>query len=73
MRFERVFDAITKRPQTTTYALPALAICPMCHYHLIESTMIQLRKDAHELVFVNSDQVKAFMRNRKILRTRRAP
>jgi hypothetical protein len=72
MRFERVLDAVTERPQTTTYVLPALAICPMCHHHLSESTMVQLRKDAHELVFVTGEELKAITRNRKIVRSRRA-
>src|SRR5436305_6255291 len=51
-RFERVLDDVTKCPDTTSYALPALAICPMCHHHLTESTMVQLRQDAYQLVFV---------------------
>jgi len=71
MRFERVLDAITENPKTTAYVLPALAICPMCHHHLIESTMVQLRKDAHELIFVNMDELKALRPKRKFLRSRR--
>ena len=72
MRFERVLDAITENPKTTAYVLPALAICPMCHHHLVESTMVQLRKDAHELVFVTRDELKARSSNRKNVRSRRA-
>ena len=69
--FERVLDAITKRTKATKYVLPALAICPMCHHHLTESTMVQLRKDAHELIFVKVDDVKSYKPKRKVLRSRR--
>jgi transcription elongation factor Elf1 len=72
VRFERVLDAVTKCPETTKYVLPAMAICPMCHHHLVESTMVQLRKDAHELVFVTRDELKAGGSNRKNVRSRRA-
>jgi hypothetical protein len=57
--FERVLDAITRLPAMTKYVLPAHAICPMCHHCLVESTMVQLRKDAHELIIVNRDSLKA--------------
>jgi hypothetical protein len=70
--FERVLDAVTKRPETTKYVLPAMAICPMCHHHLVESTMVQLRKDAHELVFITRDELKTRSSNRKNVRSRRA-
>src|SRR5262245_53239714 len=74
IRFERVLDTITNLPEATKYLLPAVAICPMCHHHLVESTMVQLRKDAHELIFIDVDkeELKEFRRSRKILRTRRA-
>jgi len=72
IRFERVLDAITKRPEATKYVLPTLAICPMCHHHLTETTMVQLRKDAHELLFVNRDDLKELKPKRKIVRSRRA-
>ena len=71
VRFERVLDAITQRPVATMYVLPALAICPMCHHHLTESTMVQLRKDAHELIFVDRNQLKQVTPKRKIDRPRR--
>jgi hypothetical protein len=70
--FERVLDAVTDRPENTKYVLPAMAICPMCHHHLVESTMVQLRKDAHELIFVTREELKARSSNRKTVRTRRA-
>jgi hypothetical protein len=73
VRFERVLDAITERPKETKYLLPALAICPMCHHHLTESSMVQLRKDAHELIFINSDEIKRPTSKRKIIRSRREP
>lgn len=72
IRFERVLDAITERPEATRYVLPAFAICPMCHNHVTESTMVQLRKDAHELIFINRDELKALPPKRKIVRPRRA-
>jgi hypothetical protein len=71
IRFERVLDLITKQPETTIYVLPTLGICPMCHHHLTESTMVQLRKDAHELIFVNRNQLKQITPIRKIVRPRR--
>jgi hypothetical protein len=70
IRFERVLDAVTERPANTRYVLPSRAICPMCHHHLVESTMVQLRKDAHELTFVTRDELKARSSNRKTYRSR---
>jgi hypothetical protein len=72
VRFERVLDAITNQPENTKYVLPAMAICPMCHHHLVESTMVQLRKDAHELNLVTREELKVHRPNRKTVRSRRA-
>jgi hypothetical protein len=47
-RFERVLDRITGLPNTTTYILPALAICPTCYNHVFESTMVSISEKKGE-------------------------
>jgi hypothetical protein len=47
-RFERVLDSVTGLPDTTTYILPALAICPVCYNHIFESTMVATSNIAGE-------------------------
>jgi hypothetical protein len=48
--FEHVVDATAKPSEPASYVLPMPALCPMCHSPIIESTPVQLREKARELL-----------------------
>ena len=49
--FEHVVDATAQSHEQASYVLPMPALCPMCHSPIIESTPVQLRDSARELLF----------------------
>ena len=56
--FERVVDATVQHSEPASYVLPMPALCPMCHSPIIESTPVQLRQRAREILFDNRLQKK---------------
>ena len=49
--FEHVVDATSRGEEPASYVLPMPALCPMCHSPIIESTPVQLREHARDLLF----------------------
>ena len=54
--FEHVIDATAQCRERASYVLPMPALCPMCHSPVIESTPVQLREYARELLFDTQSQ-----------------
>ena len=45
IRFERLLDEVTGSDEQSSYVLPFPAMCPFCTSAIIETTMVQLRRD----------------------------
>jgi hypothetical protein len=44
-------DATARCDEDASFILPMPALCPMCHSPIIETTPVQLRERARELIF----------------------